>query len=220
MIAEVVRAKEPLPVVADWHASGWQDLNEIALDHWYGERPPAHRPHSRVRIAWDAEALYWMFHVADRYVRATAAGHQNAVCRDSCVEFFFCPGTEPSAGYFNVEINCGGTVLFHWQPKPKQDVVSVSEPDLTKLDVAASLPPLVEPERTEPTDWTVACRLPLAVLRRYAPVVQPGPGTVWRANFYKCADACSHPHWLTWAPVGLSPAGFHRPDTFGALLFR
>ena len=52
-----------------------------------------------------------IFRVEDRYVRAVSKNYHDSVCKDSCAEFFFTPGTDISAGYFNVEINCGGVML-------------------------------------------------------------------------------------------------------------
>ena len=59
----------------------------------------------------------------------------------------------------------------------------------------------------------------MQILSTYAPVTAPGPGVAWRANFYKCADASSHPHWLTWAPVDWPQPDFHRKEFFGTLVF-
>ncbi|MEW6117215.1 MAG: carbohydrate-binding family 9-like protein, partial [Nitrospirota bacterium] len=39
----------------------------------------------------------------------------------------------------------------------------------------------------------------------------------WRANFYKCGDATSHPHWASWAPV--EALNFHLPHCFGTICF-
>jgi hypothetical protein len=50
-------------------------------------------------------------------------------------------------------------------------------------------------------------------------VEKPGPGVTWRANFYKCADKTSHPHWLTWAPVNYPKPKFHLPEYFGRIEF-
>jgi len=50
-------------------------------------------------------------------------------------------------------------------------------------------------------------------------VANPAPGVAWRANLNKCADGMSHPHWLTWAPVGVPRPDLHRPEFFGILEF-
>ena len=39
------------------------------------------------------------------------------------------------------------------------------------------------------------------------------------ANFYKCADATSMPHYVTWNPVLTDKPDFHRPEFFGELIF-
>lgn len=203
----------------DWDGPRWGTVCSQAVDACLGGEPAVHRPHTRFKMAYTPAALHWVFQVEDRYVRAVARQHQDPVCRDSCVECFFSPGPVTGLGYFNVEINAGGTVLFHWQPEPKRDVVCVEASDLAALKVATTLPRMVDPEIEMPTVWRVACCLPLTILRRYAPVVDPAPGVEWRANFFKCGDATSHPHWLTWAPVERSSLGFHRPDAFGKLVF-
>ena len=47
-----------------------------------------------------------------------------------------------------------------------------------------------------------------------------GPGVTWRANFYKCADHTSHPHWLSWSVIGSGKFEFHVPEYFGTLEFK
>lgn len=43
-------------------------------------------------------------------------------------------------------------------------------------------------------------------------------GRIWTANFQKCADETSHPHWVSWMP--LPELNFHLPDFFGEIVFR
>jgi hypothetical protein len=56
-------------------------------------------------------------------------------------------------------------------------------------------------------------------MEKYSTFVKPAPGVKWRANLYKCADATSHPHWLTWSKVDYNRPNFHLPDYFGELEF-
>ncbi len=72
----------------------------------------------------------------------------------------------------------------------------------------------------EPVTWTAAYKIPIALLEKYSQVAYPGHKVEWRVNFYKCADATSHPHWLTWAPVDHPKPNFHLPRSFGTLQFR
>ncbi len=169
---------------------------------------------------YDDQALYVIFRVEDRYVLAVAKQHDDTVCRDSCVEFFFVPGMDIAKGYFNLEMNCGGTMLFHFQIIPRKDSIALAADDLAKIQVAHTMPRRVETEITQPTTWVVEYRLPLDILPRYRKdIAAPGPGVTWRANFFKCADNSSHPHWLTWSKVERPQPDFHVPECFGTLLF-
>ncbi|MEI3342563.1 MAG: carbohydrate-binding family 9-like protein [Coprobacter fastidiosus] len=40
------------------------------------------------------------------------------------------------------------------------------------------------------------------------------------ANFYKCADNSSLPHYLSWSPIETENPDFHRPEFFGEIYFR
>lgn len=216
----VQRLAEPIPIDANWDKPVWQQTEAITLTHYMGERP-THFPKTQAKVRYDDEALYVIFRVEDQYVRAVAQKHDDPVCRDSCVEFFFVPGTDPAAGYFNLEMNCGGTMLFHFQRIPRKDSVALDPADLQRIQVATTLPRNVEPEATAPTVWCVEYRLPLDILTKHFPALaQPAPGVRWMANFYKCADDSSHPHWLTWNPVNRPQPDFHVPTDFGRIEFQ
>lgn len=203
----------------DWDKAPWKNTQAYLLTHYMGERP-SHFPQTRVKLVYDSDALYLMFQVQDQYVRAQALRDQDPVCQDSCVEFFFIPHSDKSLGYFNLEINCGGTLLFHFQKEPRKNPVVLSEQICRKMNRFHSLPKTVDPEIKTPVQWEVGCRIPFDLLTPFARVVKPGPGAVWQVNFYKCADKSSHPHWLTWAPVDHPVPDFHRPGCFGRLHFK
>ena len=83
------------------------------------------------------------------------------------------------------------------------------------------MPKIVDPEIAKPTTWTVEYRIPLDLLAKYYPkAVKPAPGVTWRANFYKCGDDTSHPHWLSWSCVDRPKPDFHAPTSFGTLVFK
>ncbi len=216
---QVKRIEQPVAVDADWNKPTWQAIETLELTHFMGDRPE-HFPRTQAKLAYDDRHIYVIFRVEDRYVRATAKKHQDRVCCDSCVEFFFTPGTDLSTGYFNLEMNCGGTMLLHHQIVPRQNSVPLAASDLERIQVAHVLPPLIDPEIAESTTWVVEYRLPIEMLERYCERLRkPAPGVRWRANFFKCADGTSHPHWLTWAPVDNPRPDFHLPRFFGTLEF-
>lgn len=208
----------PFQPDGDWNKPQWQRVLPGELKNFMGERP-RHFPKTQFKIGYDDESIYVIFRVEDRYVRAAVKqAFQGDVYRDSCVEFFFTPNSTPDTGYFNLEMNCGGALLLHWQTKPRQGR-EISTADCARIAVFHSMPRIVTPEIAEPTTWTVEYRLPISILKNYAQVTTPAPGASWFANFYKCADDTSHPHWLTWAPVELPEPDFHQPDWFGILEF-
>lgn len=184
-------------------------------------RSSDHVPAVHARVLYDEERIYVHFRVQDRYVRSCALNFMDSVCRDSCVEFFVQP--KGDGAYFNFEINAGGTLhlscirdgtrtgrgFADWEPV---------DPALAVLvPIHSSLPRTVEPERVGPVAWRLAFSCPWTLFERYLGPLGPRSGSEWRANFYKCADATSHPHWLTWAPVG--ELNFHRPQDFAPLVF-
>lgn len=200
-----------------WDGGCWKDMVPLELAHYMGEKP-AHSPKTQAKLVYDSDALYVIFKVEDQYIRAIA-GHQGNVCRDSCVEFFFTPSEDIKTGYFNLETNCGGTMLFHHQLVPRKNSTVIAEEDCRRIEIFHSLPKTIETEIQEPTVWTIFYRMPFEILEKYSKLAKPQKGVVWRANFYKCADATSHPHWLTWSKVNRPMPDFHVPESFGVLSF-
>ncbi len=216
---EVVRAGGEIKLEAGWDGAGWKGIAPLSLDLYMGEKP-AHRPRTEVKAAYDDQSIYVAFRVEDRYVRAVAEKNQDNVCRDSCVEFFFTPGTDLSAGYFNLEMNCGGTLLlYHQINRSEIGRTVVAEADCRRIRIYHQLPKRIDPEMADSVTWTVAYAIPFDMLEKYSRVTRPAPGVSWRANFYKCADSTSHPHWLTWSKVDQFQPDFHLPQFFGALKF-
>ena len=182
-----------------------------------------HRPVTTLSLLHDADRLYGLFQVRDRYVRSVVTEFMGSVCTDSCVEFFVAPG--PDTGYLNFEFNAGGTLLVSHIRDPRRDPAGngfadwrpLSPDEGARVAIAASLPAVVEPERTDPVDWWLAFAIPFDLLQDVAGAPRPCNTPPWRANFYKCGDRTSHPHWASWAPI--KERNFHRPDDFGILRF-
>jgi len=215
---EVHKLAGNMSIDGKWDKPQWRNIKPIEIRNPMGEKPKYH-PKTKVKMLYDNEYIYVIFHVEDQYVRSMATEYHGPVWKDSCVEFFFTPGQDISLGYMNLEINCGGTALFHYQKSPGQEVREVNIADMDKIKIAHSLPKVVEPEITEPVVWTIEYGLPLAIIQKYCQVTKPEPGVIWRANFYKCAENNSHPHWLTWSFVEFAHPNFHLPVFFGILEF-
>jgi hypothetical protein len=213
-----------------WDDDAWASAGELRVDQFH-PRSSDHRPETRVRLLHDDAHLYVRFDVADRYVVSTATGYQQAVCQDSCVEFFVQPRRD--RGYFNFEFNCGGTLLLFYIEDPTRcddgrmsRFTRVPPEEAATLGVYHSMPSVVWPEVGDPVSWRLGCRIPLVLMERYVGPLGPSaarlapadPVEPWRANFYKCASRSSHPHWASWSPIG-ERLDFHQPDRFGELRF-
>lgn len=195
----------------------WELVDAIQLKHYLGKKPK-HFPFTQVKAVYDKSAIYLHFSVFDRYIKAHSKKHQDDVWNDSCVEFFFSPGSRITS-YFNIEINCGGIMLFRFRQNPQTEAIDINPSDLEQINIRHNLPNYIETEVTTWTNWFVDFRLPFIVLKNYSQVDIPTSGVKWRANFHKCADSTSHPHWLTWSQIFSSEINFHKPGYFGTLKF-
>jgi hypothetical protein len=210
------------PSVAPDSDPTWRDAEVATIQH-YHSASSQHRPRVRARLASVGHTLFVRFDVNDRFVRCVHREPQSMVCEDSCVEIFLEP-PGGGDGYFNLEMNCGGAFLLYHitdpRPHPERLLDSFGEvhPEATRLlTIRSTLPPLIEPERAEPTDWSLIAAVPIAVLASRVPSLRTYSGR-WRGNLFKCGDKTSHPHWAAWSCIG-SELRFHQPDRFGVFEF-
>lgn len=202
----------------DWNKLAWKEIAPLTLEYYMGDEP-RHQPKTQAKVAYDDDHMYLIWRVEDNFVLAKRTRHGQDVWNDSCVEFFFTPGGDSdSSGYFNLEANCGGAMLFgiHVPAAPK---AGFTPEQLSKVTIASSLNAPIDPELATPTIWTLEYKVPLSLLEKFSKVQKPRPGATWRANFYKCAEENSQPHWLTWAPVTWPKPQFHLPQYFGTIQF-
>lgn len=221
-VRRIRRGADPLqPSVPPEQAEPWKSANVAHVEHFH----PAgsdHRPTTQARLVHSADTLYVRFDVRDRFVRCVNERPQTLVSKDTCVELFLQPPGGP--GYFNLEMNCGGTYLMYYitdaRRHPQRLFRQYCEvpPEATRsLVICSTLPPRVEPELEGPVDWALTAAVPVAVLASCAASVKAFEGR-WRGNFFKCGDDTSHPHWAAWSPIG-RVLRFHQPEKFGVIEF-
>jgi len=210
----------PVPLDDPWDGPHRREAETLEIANFRPEGSD-HRPRTRARLMYDDRGIYGMFHVLDRYVRCVHTHFQDPVSRDSCVEFFVLP--KPDKGYFNFEFNCGGALLCYYIEDCERTEngfkkrTALSEEDGERVRIQHSLPERIEEEITEETEWTLGFFIPFALLEKYTGPLGRVPGQTWRANFYKCASASSHPHYAAWSPV--DELNFHLPWCFGEIMF-
>jgi Carbohydrate-binding family 9 len=217
-----IRKTASAPVLdAGWDSPDWQGADIVKIENFRVESSD-HRPVVQAKVLHDNQYIYILFDVQDKYVRCVHTGFQNSVCRDSCVEFFCQPaGCED---YLNFEFSCGGSFLVYHiidatrTDKGLADYEELTLEDAGSMQIYHTMQFVVEPEITEDTHWNLAARIPLSLFTKYCK--EPNgdvSGSTWRANFYKCGDKTSHPHWVSWQPVEV--LNFHLPQCFGEVVF-
>jgi hypothetical protein len=217
----VHRSPAALETSGNWNGPPWKNADVLSISN-YLPQSSNHRPVTHVKVLHDPTSVHVLFRVSDRYVRCTRSEYQSDVWNDSCVEWFAQP--KAGKGYFNFEINCIGTLHVHYVEDPERTAGGTLKKSTpvpyetgTLVEMYHSIASLIDPEITEPIEWTIEMKVPLDFFKPFVGPVADLCGQEWRANFNKCADQTSHPTWATWSPV--SELNFHRPDEFGTIVF-
>lgn len=203
-----------------WDGPAWGQADTLELIHFRPEGSD-HRPKTALRLLYDQAGIFGIFRVEDRYLRSIHTDYLSPVYKDSCVEFFVQP--KQVMGYFNFEFNCGGALFCSYiidparTPKGFRDFVKLPEEDKKQVLIYHSLPDIVQPEITEPATWFLEFFIPFSLLEQYVGLLGNVSNRSWHANFYKCGDETSHPHWASWTE--LPEKNFHLPECFGMLSF-
>ena len=127
-----------------WDGPAWRQAEPLDIAHFHKESSD-HRPVTQAKALYDADGVYVIFEVKDRYVRSRHTEYQARVCDDSCVEFFVQP--KPGKGYFNFEMNCGGHLLLYYSLNKR---LPQTLDDLRAVSGQAEAPPSVCPVSGKP----------------------------------------------------------------------
>jgi len=215
---QVAAAGEKITIDGKWDKPAWQKVKPVKVENRMGDEP-RFRPLTEAKMVYDATNVYVIFRVHDKFVKSTVTKYNGHVSGDSCVEFFFSPNSSEPGHYFNLEVNAGGTPLIFFITNPRKESVKLSDAQIDQIEIAHSLPEVVNPEIANEVTWTIEYRIPLEMLKHFTNVTMPNPGVTWRANFYKTGSDTSNPHYYTWSPVSNPVPNFHLPAYFGTLTF-
>jgi len=219
MIYKVKKASGAVEINGQWQQGRWEKADVLEIKNYMGEKP-VHFPQTSAKLLYDDDNIYVFFQVIDKYVRCRAGQTNGPVWLDSCVEFFFTPEADVTDRYFNLEANCGGTILLRYNDVKKEQQEFASGTDCRQIEIFHNMPDLIESEIEGPLTWFLQYKLPIKLISKYYDTAnKPDSAVRWRANFYKCADNSSHPHWLSWTYVDNPEPNFHLPEFFGVLEF-
>lgn len=209
---------------AGWESPDWKNVKTLEVANFHPDEASDHKPQTLVKTLYTDQGVYVLFKVVDKYVKSTNTVFQSRTCDDSCVEWFVRPktqGSDDQRGYFNFELNCGGTLQCRYTKLSKEEKRTSTHPidqkDLDSMKIYHSLPATVDPEIEKETTWYVGLYAPFTFFEKYVGTLGTMAGQQWRANFYKCGNKTSHPHGYAWAPV--DNPNFHTPRCFGVMEF-
>ena len=134
-----------------------------------------------------------------------------AVCEDSCVEFFCTHATEKR--YFNFEFNRIGVCNASLRTNRTENVQRLNEQERQSI-LRAYTPKKKHTIIPESEDYKLTIGIPLTLLGIDEKTAFP---LNLRGNFYKCAQR-THKHLLSWNPIDLPEPDFHCPDCFGEII--
>ena len=191
--------------VARVNEINWSRIEAVELAHQPWLEPCDIQ--AKAQLCHDGENLYVHMEAKEKNIRATLTGALDAVCCDSCMEFFFAPDVQ-DVRYFNFEWNklCNMLVGFGAQRQTRVRQILKNPQEVFR------------PESFETADgWAIEYRIPLSFIRMYFPAFEfVGEAA---CNFYKCGDETETPHYLAWAPLSSETPDYHRRQDFGALVF-
>ncbi|MDR0824074.1 MAG: hypothetical protein LBN74_03205 [Prevotella sp.] len=186
--------------------------NNIDCVNW----PVLYPSHPKVsfKIAHNGGYLFLRFFVEENEILAKTEKDNGSVWTDSCVEFLI--SFEGDINYYNAEFSCIGKALLGYR-KDKSDATHADAATINSIKRYSTL-------GTEPFDkkqgdfkWNMLVVIPVSAYWQSG--LDSFNGVKAHANFYKCGDGLTTPHFLSWNPIKTENPNFHVPQFFGKLTF-
>lgn len=182
----------------------------IACANW---KDFPYTPRVEVKVAHTPSHLLLQYDVQENSIRAKYTQYNQKVWTDSCVEFF--ASLDGNKTYYNFEFSCIGTPLLRYNVKPHEgDMASPQTLDgiLTRSSLGKQP---IEEVRNGEISWQLTVAIPYAAFFAHRPAGLRGQP--FSANFYKCGDELTQPHYLSLFPIHTPTPDFHTPEFFRPL---
>jgi hypothetical protein len=213
--AEVKKTELKAPYPALGEISEWLDEKgeRLFIDtiNWDGFK---YKPEVSLAISYSDWEIFLKYYISEDYFKAEKADTNQMVCEDSCVEFFVSP--EDDGIYYNIEFNGIGTCLMGVGTGRSNGSRAESE-IVSRIRRLSSVGDEPVKEREGKFEWTITVAIPFETFFKHK--VTDLKGKTFRANFYKCGDKLTIPHYVTWNPVETDKPDYHQPAYFGVLNF-
>jgi hypothetical protein len=173
-----------------------------------------YKPDVKFTIAYTRHEMLLKYYVTEQWFKAEKTETNQDVYEDSCVEFFVSPSDDRI--YYNLEFNGIGTCLMG-SGTGRENRKRADPEIISRIRRRGSAGEKSVSEKGDGFSWTITMAIPFSVFFHHN--VNGLKGMTFRANFYKCGDKLSVPHYVTWNPVGTEKPDYHRPEYFGLLKF-
>jgi hypothetical protein len=185
-------------------------LHTIGCVDWPAEFPA--RPDVLFAIAHTGGEMLLKFFVNEEYTLARVTEDNGEVWTDSCVEFFI---SFDQTGYYNLECTCIGKALLGFR-KERENFVHATPAVMHTIrrNPSLGIEPFAERRNQQ---WTLEVSVPATAFFKHD--IGDLSGVTARANFYKCGDNLTVPHFLSWQPIDNPTPDFHIELFFGDIKF-
>lgn len=204
-------AIQDMPAILDSKGIAYESID---CDTW---KCSTHNPQASFRIVHTGDRIILHFHVKDNEIRAHETEDNGKIWHDSCCEFFISPDCNEI--YYNFECNCTGRLLLHVGDSLNTAARPNGTPEAysaVKRWTSLGSDPFESTKKECEWDLVEVIEVGKALFQHN---IQNLSGRRMRANFYKCADMVSEPHFLSWSPIDLPAPRFHCPELFGTVIF-
>lgn len=172
-----------------------------------------YQPKVQFRIAHTGYEIWLKFYVEEKNILAQETQINGQVHKDSAVEFFI---SLDGDNYYNFEFSCIGTA--HVANGPSIHKRTFLLPELIRqIGIESSLGNQPFEEKSGNFSWEMMICIPIQCFA--FDKIESFDGLKATANFYKCGDATSDPHFVTWNRVKTENPDYHRPEFFGKIKF-
>lgn len=186
----------------------WDDVPALCINCKYDDGSDSVKAYGQ--ICCDESAILIHLWAEQREIRAEERGLLGMPCKDSCLEFFFCPNDQ-DIRYINMEFNINKCLYLG---------IGSSLQDLSRI-VIEDADSIFKPQTNRtPKGWEIYFQIPYSFVQRFFPDFFVFDGKVIRANCYTCSESSSTPYNLSWNRIQGYPLSFHRPQDFGTMKFR
>jgi hypothetical protein len=211
---EVKRASTPIAIDGTLDDGAWAAAPPVTLQFLWESQSGA-KQMTRVRLLWDAQALYVGFDADDADITAQYEQRDDPTYRDDAVEMFINPNPQQEVVYYGFEMNARG-VLYDYLNYNSRTLFKRF--DATGVRIATSLRGSLNDRADIDKGWSLEAMVPwpnFEELSRRPPVA----GTIWTANFNRWDGVAPNRRMSIWSDPQNNDSWPHVPSRFGEIEF-